>query len=65
LTLENTVPINTAVTLPWPQAKVLACFLMVHLEGYEAVNGRIKIPTGIIPKVDEAAPFRKIFEFIN
>jgi hypothetical protein len=62
----STVPIDTAVTLPWAQAKVLAYFLRIHIQGFETSNGRIKIPRGIIPKVDEASPFRYIFdEFIK
>jgi hypothetical protein len=60
--LGNTVPIDTAVTLPWPQAKVLAYFLSVHLAAYEALNGRIKIPLGIIPQADESQAFRKLYE---
>jgi hypothetical protein len=61
----NTVPINTAVTLPWPQLKVLSYFLRVHLAGYEADNGRIKIPPGIVPEPSPTAVFREIYdEFI-
>jgi hypothetical protein len=40
---------HTAVTLPWPQAKILAYYLQATIEAYEAINGRIKIPAGALP----------------
>jgi hypothetical protein len=49
---NNVVPVNATITLPWAQIKVLAYFLQIDLAGYEAENGRIKIPNGIIPAPD-------------
>jgi hypothetical protein len=54
--LGNTVPINTKMTLSWPQVKVLHYFLSVHLSGYEAEHGRIKIPSGIIRTAPSSVP---------
>ena len=63
--LGNTVPIHTAVTFPWPQLKVLAYFMSVHVAAYEADNGRIKIPPGIVPEASSNSAFREIYdEFI-
>jgi hypothetical protein len=58
---QNVVPVNAAITLPWPQIKVLSYFLQIHLAGYELENGRIKIPAGIIPPTDVPA-FLDIYE---
>lgn len=58
----NKVPINVSVTLPWPQVKVLAYFIGVHLSAHEADNGRIRIPPGIIPPAPEQTSFRKLYE---
>jgi len=62
----NVVPITTALTLPWPQIKVLTYFLRLHLEAYEQEHGRIKIPPGIIlPPVPDNALVRKFYtEFV-
>jgi hypothetical protein len=62
LPMGNTVPVHTAVTLPWPQLKVLSYFLSVHIAGYEADNGRIKVPSGIIPTLPPTSPFWKLYE---
>jgi hypothetical protein len=61
-TLGNTVPVHTAMTFPWPQLKVLAYFLSVHLAAHEADNGRIKVLTGIIPEPSPTAIFRGMYE---
>lgn len=62
---DKVIPVNAAITLPWAQVKVLSYFLQVHLKGYEADHGRIKIPVGIIPPA-LLAPFREMYEkFIN
>jgi hypothetical protein len=61
-TLGNTVPVHTALTLPWPQLKVLSYFLSVHLAAYEADNGRIKIPSGIVPPAPPNSAFRGLYE---
>jgi uncharacterized protein DUF3467 len=60
------VPVNASVTLPWAQVKVLAYFLRVHVTAYEADQGRIKIPAGIIPEVPETSAFADVYkEFIE
>jgi len=56
------VPIHTNITMPWPQAKVLAYFLQLHVAGYESDNGRIKIPAGIIPRVSEKSLFHNLYQ---
>jgi hypothetical protein len=61
-TLGDTVPIHTALTLPWSQLKVLSYFLGVHLAAYEADNGRIKIPSGIVPLAPPNVAFRELYE---
>src|ERR1039457_3310638 len=40
---------HTAVTLPWPQAKLLHYFLGVQLAAHEALNGKINIPASVLP----------------
>jgi hypothetical protein len=63
--LGNTVPVHSAITVPWPQLKVLSYFLGIHLAAYEADNGRIKIPPGIVPPAPLGSVFRKLYdEFI-
>ena len=57
--LDQQVPGNVidqfcAITLPWAQAKVLHYFLGIHLAGHELHNGRVQIPTGIIPAVPDS-----------
>src|SRR5690242_2782283 len=45
---------HTAITLPWMQAKILSYFLQVNLAGYEAQNGKIRLPANIQPPVPPA-----------
>jgi hypothetical protein len=52
----NDVIQTTAITLPWPQAKVFHYFLTLHLVAHEAELGRLIIPTGIIPEFPKEAP---------
>jgi hypothetical protein len=52
----NVVTQHTAVTLSWAQAKVLFHFLRVHLAGYEAEHGRLKIPKHILTEISSAPP---------
>lgn len=59
---ENVIPVHTSLTLPWAQVKVLSYFLQVHLAGYEADNGRVKIPAGIIPRITGDSPFLSFYE---
>lgn len=68
----NDVIQKVAITLPWPQAKVLSYFLTLNLITHEAVNQREVIPSGIIPPLPKEAPpgvtaeaFRKAREFYD
>jgi len=47
---------HTAMSLSWPQVKIVAYFLRAYLAAHEAQNGRIKIHPGIIPPVPEEIP---------
>ena len=40
---------HTAMTIPWIQAKLLSYFIDLHLEAYESVNGKIRVPTEVLP----------------
>ena len=44
---------HTAVTLPWPQVKLLAYYLQVALFSYETENGKINIPPGVKPQAQK------------
>lgn len=45
----NTVAQNVAVTLPWPQAKLLAFYLRLHVEAEEIADGKIHIRPDLVP----------------
>jgi len=47
----NVVVQHTGITMPWLQVKVLLYFLQIHLATYETLNGRIKVPGGVINPV--------------
>ncbi len=53
---EDGVLQHASVRLPWPQAKVLAYFLLFHIKGEELEHGRIVVAPGIIPEVPATAP---------
>jgi hypothetical protein len=59
----NAVVQHTAVTIPWPQVKVMKYFLDSQLVTYEAQNGRIHIPPNIIPAFPDELP--KEFEKLD
>lgn len=40
---------HTDVTLPWTQAKLMHLYLGMNLTLYERENGRIKVPTAVLP----------------
>lgn len=40
---------HTAITIPWVQAKIFAYHLAVFIAQHEAMNGKIKIPIGVLP----------------
>lgn len=49
----NVVVQSSAITLPWAQVKVLHYFLGIHLSSQEIHNGRVQIPSGIIPPIPD------------
>ena len=46
---EVKVEQHTAITVPWPQIKLLTYWLRGHVEAYELSNGKIQMPPAIIP----------------
>jgi hypothetical protein len=54
-----TIQLHTAITLPWAQAKILSYWLRGHLDAYEITNGKIPIPSSIIPS-ELTAPSEEI-----
>jgi hypothetical protein len=58
----NAVVQHTAITLPWPQIKIMTYLLQINLAVHELLNGRISVPGGIIPNperiIEGAAQFR-------
>ena len=40
---------HTAVTMAWPEAKIMAYFLLVNMTGYQSRNGPIQLPIAVIP----------------
>jgi hypothetical protein len=62
---------HTAATIPWLCAKIVSYYLQMNIAGYEAGNGKIRIPAEAIPppidppsgdSEDEAAAI-KFYEF--
>src|ERR1700691_3791765 len=45
----QTVIQHTAMTLPWPQVKILHHILGSNLVVHEMLNGRVRVPPGIVP----------------
>jgi hypothetical protein len=52
----NTIVQHSAVTLSWPQAKVLLYFLQMHVTGHEVEHGRIVVTKGLIPEFPTQLP---------
>jgi hypothetical protein len=50
---KSEVDWHSAVTIPWAQAKLLAHYLKVNVAVYEGINGKIKIPADMKPKLSE------------
>ena len=44
---------HTAVTLPWPQIKILIYYLRVNLAIFENSNGPVKVPKNALPRLPE------------
>jgi hypothetical protein len=40
---------HTAINLSWPEVKLLIFWMQVHLAGFEADNGKVKIPRNALP----------------
>jgi hypothetical protein len=40
---------HTDVTIPWAQAKLMHLYLAVNLTIYERENGKITVPTAVLP----------------
>jgi hypothetical protein len=40
---------HTAMSISWPEVKLLIFFLRMHLGGYEAENGIVKVPLDALP----------------
>ena len=47
---DKSVQWHTSMTIPWAQAKLLSHYLRVNVEGYEAENGPIRVPSKMIPQ---------------
>jgi hypothetical protein len=47
---------HTAMTVPWTYVKILAYLLQINVMGYEASNGRIIIPKGLITPIPKEKP---------
>ena len=62
----NVIVQHAAVTLPWPQIKVMLYFLQLHFMAYEADHGRCKVPKGVIPAppsgADSGSMFRQFYD---
>jgi hypothetical protein len=53
---QNAVVQHTAITIPWPQVKVMKYFLESQLISHEIQNGRVQIPPNVIPPVPNEPP---------
>lgn len=40
---------HTAVTVPWPLAKLMVYWLRGQIEAHELVNGKIRMPPPVVP----------------
>ncbi|MGA2148679.1 MAG: hypothetical protein ABSH49_27360 [Bryobacteraceae bacterium] len=40
---------HTAITLSWPEAKIAAYFMLLHIVGHQARNGFIQLHNSVIP----------------
>jgi Protein of unknown function (DUF3467) len=51
---KNVIRQHTAVTLPWTHAKIIVHWLKGYIEFHEKINGKIIVPSTVIPP--EAEP---------
>jgi len=63
---------HTAVTMAWPQAKIITYFLRVNLAIYEAAREIIKLPAAMLPAtptlpedIETNPPSKKVFEAVQ
>jgi uncharacterized protein DUF3467 len=47
---------HSGIALPWPQVKMLAYLMQVHIAMHEARIGKINVPEGLIYKVKGEMP---------
>jgi hypothetical protein len=47
---------HTAITLPWVQVKLLTLLLQVNITAHETANGKIIVPTSLLPPVSPPGP---------
>lgn len=48
---------HTAITVSWPEAKILAYFLLVNIVNHQAMYGAIQVPDFVLPhRPDPSAP---------
>jgi len=50
---------HTGITITWQQAKILAYFIVLNIQLHEAVNGKVPVPTGIIPEAFDVKAFEQ------
>jgi hypothetical protein len=55
-TAKPSVEQHTAISLSWPEVKIIMFYLQVHLTGYEMENGKVKIPASAIPPEPPLTP---------
>jgi len=53
---------HTSMTITWVQAKILSYFLQVNIRAHEIDNGRIVVPTRVLPPDPEALPLEEADE---
>lgn len=53
---EAVVDYHTDVTIPWAQAKLMHLYLGINIMLYERQNGRIAIPSSVLPATLASPP---------
>jgi hypothetical protein len=47
---------HTSINISWPEVKLLMYYLQLHLASHEKENGKVKIPTNVLPPEIPATP---------
>lgn len=47
---KGKIVMHSAITLPWAQVKLMTYWLRAQIEVHEKLNGKIKIPPGVVPQ---------------